>query len=181
MANDSKKMRAGDINVTMEDERTLWFDRKRVTIFALPWSFTKYVLTPSRLIVSSGLLNLHEDEIRLYRIRDVSYTQSLGERIGGTGTLRIISTDASVPEQILLHIKNARKVKDVLSQAIEVSRRKNGVRTSELIGGVHASSAGDNDPNQLFDANDSQEADSSACGPELMPDFNANGIDDRLE
>ena len=181
MANERKHIRPGDIYVAMEDETVLWFDRKRVTIFALPWSFTKYRLTPSRLIVSTGLINLREEEIRLYRIKDVSYSQSLYERIGGTGTLRIISTDASVPEQILLHIKNARKVKDVLSQAIEVSRRKNGVRTSELIGGVHASSAGDNDPNQLFGANGSPEADGSAYGPELMPDFNANGIDDRLE
>lgn len=160
----NKKMRCGDINVAMEDEVTLWYDRKRVTIFALPWSFTKYELTPSRLILNVGLLNQREDEIRLYRIKDVSYSQTLMERIGGTGTLRIISTDASVPEIQLKHIKNARKVKDVLSQAIEVSRRENGVRTSELLGGTPGGSD-----------------DSDSLGPDMMPDFNGNGVDDRLE
>lgn len=164
MANE--KTRCGDINVTMAEEQTLWMDRKRVTIFALPWSFTKYELTPSRLFISAGFLNRREDEIRLYRIRDVSYTQTLWERMANTGTLRILSTDASVPEIDLKHIKNARRVKDVLSQAIEVSRRKNGVRTSELMGGVQA---GDDDEG------------SSALGPELTPDFNGNGVDDRLE
>lgn len=160
----NKKMRCGDINVAMEDEVTLWYDRKRVTIFALPWSFTKYELTPSRLILNVGFLHQREDEIRLYRIKDVSYSQTLSERIGGTGTLRILSTDASVPEIQLQHIKNARKVKEVLSQAIEVSRRENGVRTSELLGST-------------VDGSDS----SDALGPDMMPDFNGNGIDDRME
>lgn len=175
----TRKMRAGDINVAMEEEPILWYDRKRVTIFALPWSFTKYQLTPSRLIINTGLLNLHEDEIRLYRIRDVSYSQSLGERIGGTGTLRILSTDASVPELLLKHIKNARKVKDVISQAIEVSRRENGVRTSELLGGMHGGMAGQ--PGNDADGDGVPDEGGDAFGPEMMPDFNGNGIDDRTE
>ncbi len=166
MANE--KIRCGDINVTMAEEQTLWMDRRRVTVFALPWSFTKYELTPSRLFISSGFLNRREDEIRLYRIRDVSYTQSLLERLSGTGTLRVLSTDVSIPEIDLRHIKNARRVKDVLSQAIEVSRRENGVRTSELLGGVQSEG-------------DDSASDGEALGPELTPDFNGNGIDDRLE
>ena len=173
MANDQNKMRAGSINVAMDEEPVLWYDRKRVTLFALPWSFTQYRLTPSRLIINTGLLNLQEEEIRLYRIKDVSYSQTLGERVGGTGTLRIISTDASVPEIQLHHIKNARKVKDVISQAVEVSRRENGVRTSELIGGVMSSKA-DLDGDGIPDSG-------TALGPDMMPDFNGNGIDDRLE
>lgn len=156
------KMRCGDISVTMNEEQVLWMDRKRVTIFALPWSFTKYELTPSRLVISAGLLNQKEDEIRLYRIKDISYTQTIWERMGNVGTIHVISTDASVPEFFLKHVKNARKVKDVLSQAIEVSRRENGVRTSELMTGGGAET-------------------SEALGPDLAPDLNGNGVDDRLE
>jgi hypothetical protein len=152
----------------MQDEEILWMDRKRKTIFALPWSFTKYSLTPSRLFIQTGLFTAREDEVRLYRIKDISYTQSLGERFSNTGTLHVISSDATAPDIVLEHIKNAKKVKAVLSQAVEVSRRENGVRTSEVVGSggpvphVHGEGC-------------------ASLGPELAPDRNGNGIDDRLE
>lgn len=172
MAND--KLRAGDIRVAMEEEEILWMDRKRVTIFALPWSFTKYELTPSKLVVTHGFLNQGEEEVRLYRIKDISYSQSLGERIGGTGTLRVVSTDATLPELVLCHIKNAKKVKEVLSQAVEVSRRVNGVRTSELIGGGGP-------PHPGHDCGDPDLDGHPSLGPDLAPDLDGNGVPDHLE
>ena len=108
------------------------------------------------------------EEVRLYRIKDVTYMQTLIERIGGTGTLCVMSNDATVPEIHLVHIKNARKVKDVISQSVEVARRENGVRTSELMGGGAVASGpfGDNDG-------------AESLGPDLVPDFNCDGVDDR--
>ncbi len=155
------KLKNGELRVGLEDEEIIWKDRKRVTIFALPWSFTQYSLTASRLFIKKGFINYTEGEVRLYRIKDITYTQSLGERIGGTGTLKIISTDATTPALEVLHIKNARKVKDVLSQAVEVSRRENGVRASEIIGGAPGQRGG------------------GALGPEIFPDADGDGIDDR--
>ena len=167
---EEKKIKCGDIRVAMEEEPVIWMDRKRVTVFALPWSFTKYELTPSRLVISTGFINQREEEIRLYRVKDVTYTQTLIERIGGTGTLRIISNDASIPEIHLDHIKNARKVKYVISQSVEVARRENGVRTSELMG------AGPDFGGPFMD-NDGAES----LGPNMSPDFDCNGVDDRTE
>lgn len=166
MAKDTQTLKAGELRVALEEEETIWMDRKRRTIFGLPWSFTKYSLTPSRLFIQTGFLTAREDEIRLYRIKDVSYSQSLSERIAGTGTLHIVSSDASTPQVELRHVKNAKKVKAVLSQAIEVSRRENGVRTSEVVGGPGPHHPGDG---------------CQSLGPELAPDRNGNGIDDRLE
>lgn len=167
MANETQPLKAGDLRVALDEEELIWMDRKRRTIFGLPWSFTRYSLTPSRLFIQTGFLTSHEDEIRLYRIKDISYTQSLAERIAGTGTLHIVSSDASTPQVLLHHIKNAKKVKAVLSQAVEVSRRENGVHTSELVGGPGPHRhPGDSGP---------------SLGPELAPDRNGNGIDDRLE
>lgn len=171
---EKKKMRCGDMAVVLNEEKILWMDRKRVTIFALPWSFTKYQLTPSRLLISIGLINQREDEIRLYRVKDVSYTQSIWERIGNVGTLHVISTDASVPSLELKHIKNARKVKDVLSQAIEVSRRENGVRTSELISSVGSHTGNEDNPETGAEPGE-------ALGPDMAPDFDGDGVDDRLQ
>lgn len=130
-------MKAGELKVELKQEEALWFDRKRVTVFALPWSFTKYTLTPTRLIVESGFLNKREDEIKLYRVTDVEYSQTLLERIGGVGTIRLLSNDTSSPELKLLHIKNAKAVKDAISHTVEHARQNSGVRMSEMVGTMH--------------------------------------------
>ena len=56
----------------------LWKDRKRY--FGLPLSFTRYSLSEDRLFISVGLLNIKDDEILLYRVRDIDITASPGYR-----------------------------------------------------------------------------------------------------
>lgn len=128
------KIKIGELRAEVPVEEAIWCDRKRVTIFALPWSFTKYTLTPSKLIVETGFLNKKEEEIRLYRIADISYSQSFGERISNTGTLLLSSNDVSSPVLPLEHIKNAKQVREVLSLQVEKARRAAKVRTSEMVG-----------------------------------------------
>lgn len=130
-------MKAGELKVELKQEEALWYDRKRVSIFAFPLSFTKYTLTPTRLIVESGFLNKKEDEIKLYRVTDVEYSQTLFERIGGVGTIKLLSNDTSSPEMKLVHVKNAKAVKEAISHTVEHARKDSGVRTSEMVGSVH--------------------------------------------
>lgn len=170
MAHDT--LRNGEINVSLQEEKILWKDRKR-TLFGLPWSFTVYKLTPSRVILQTGLFNKKVDEVRLYRIKDISYHQTFGERIFGLGCVKLYSSDASLPELVLKRIKNSEKVKEVLSQTVEIARRDNGVRTSELVGGVMGGHLG-------LDGNPEGEH-TPAMGPEMFPDFNHDGIDDRQQ
>ena len=59
-------MRNGEIAVEIATEPLLWKDKKR--IFGLAISFTRYELTESRLLVKTGLLNIHEEELRLFGI-----------------------------------------------------------------------------------------------------------------
>ena len=47
----------------------LWKDRKRH--LGLPLSFTRYSLSDDRLFVSEGFLNIKDDEVLLYRVRDI--------------------------------------------------------------------------------------------------------------
>ena len=133
----AEKLKAGTIKSEIPTEEILWYDRKRVTIFALPWSFIKYQLTETKLIVESGLFNTKEEEVKLYRITDLEYTQSLMERIGKTGTIVLLSNDTSSPRIELKHVKNAKAVKEVISRTVEEARHKNGVRTSEMVGTMH--------------------------------------------
>lgn len=129
----SQKLRAGEFKMKAEPEEPVWCDRKRLTVFALPISFTIYTLTESRISIQRGLLNTHEEEIMLFRVRDISYTQSLFERLANTGTVIISSTDATTPVVKLEHVKNAKDVKELLLQLVEQNRKKNRVRTAEVM------------------------------------------------
>ena len=93
----ANKLKNGQMTVTIEKEEPIWTDRKRWTFFGLPWTFTKYRLTPSKLLVETGFLNKDEEEIRLYRITDVSMKRSLFERLFKLGTITLRSSDTSNP------------------------------------------------------------------------------------
>ena len=55
--------------------KCLWKDRKRH--LGLPLSFTRYQLSEDRLFVSVGFLNIKDDEVLLYRVRDIDTQRSL--------------------------------------------------------------------------------------------------------
>lgn len=112
-----------------------WRDRKR-TLFGLPWSFTIYQLTEEKLLIRTGFLKRREEEVRLYRILDLSYEQSLGERIFGLGTIHCWAADKSTPEFKILHIKDSERVKNMLSDMIEEQRTKKRVSSREFMTSV---------------------------------------------
>ena len=108
----------------------VWKDRKR-TFFGLPLSFTVYTLDQEKLFVKTGVLKLTEDEVRLYRIKDITLTQTLGQRILGIGTLHCCSSDATLREFDIKNIKKPRQIRDLLSEMIENERLKKRVRSFE--------------------------------------------------
>lgn len=110
----------------------LWSDRKR-TIFGLPLSFTKYSLDKERLFIEEGFMNKREDEIRLYRIMDVSLTRSLGQRIFGVGTIHCCSADKSMGDFDILSVKNPKDVKEQLSVLVEEQRDAKRVMNREYM------------------------------------------------
>lgn len=109
----------------------LWQDRKR-TLFGLPLSFTKYVVTHDKLYIHTGFLNKNEEEVRLYRIMDVTLKRTLGERIFGLGTIHCCSADRSTPEFDIKRIKNSQDVKEMLSDMIEAERERKRVSMREF-------------------------------------------------
>lgn len=131
---ENKKLRNGEFNVMVEEKPLLWTDRKR--FLGLPLSFTCYELNEDKIIIHTGFASLHEEEVLLYRVRDISVHQSLVERMFGVGTVHVSSTDVTVPHLDLMHVKNPRKVKEVLSKCVELCRHRNGIRSTELMGGV---------------------------------------------
>jgi uncharacterized membrane protein YdbT with pleckstrin-like domain len=109
-----------------------WFDRKR-TIFGLPLTFTKYMTTDEKFIIKTGFFSIREEEIRLYRIMDMTLNRSFRERIFKLGTIHVISSDKSTSDFDIKRIKNSKKVKELLSDLVEASRRKNRVSAREFM------------------------------------------------
>ena len=110
----------------------VWQDRKRI-IFGLPWTFTKYMLTDEKLLIESGFLNKNEEEVRLYRIMDVTLRRPLGQRIFGLGTIHCCTADKSTPEFDIKRVKRAREVKEMLSDMIEKERNEKRIYGREYM------------------------------------------------
>ena len=111
----------------------IWKERKRNAL-GLPWTFTKYALTDDRLFVSKGLFTTVEDEVRLYRILDLSLSRTLTQKIFKIGTIRISSSDKTQGNFDLINIKNPEKVREQLSNLVEENREKKHVTNREYMG-----------------------------------------------
>ena len=110
----------------------VWNDRKRY--FGLPLSFTKYALGEDRLFLEKGFLNIEADEVLLYRVRDLELNIKLSQRIFGVGTVKVHSSDHSIPLLELTNVKRPRDVKEMIHQAVEVAKDKRRMRTMEIMG-----------------------------------------------
>jgi len=108
----------------------LWHDRKRY--FGLPWSFTRYALSEDRLFLRKGFLNIKQDEIVLYRVRDLRVTQNLWQRIFGVGIVYVVSTDKSIPQLDLKNIKQPFEVKELIHKSVEEMKIKRRMRVGEM-------------------------------------------------
>ena len=110
----------------------LWKDKKR-TLFGLPLSFTTYTLTREKLLVDTGFLNKHQEEIMLYRILDLSLERKLSQRLFGLGTIHCCSSDRTSPEFDIKNVKNSQDVKELLSKEITRERKENRVSSREIM------------------------------------------------
>ena len=110
----------------MEPITYLWKDRKRY--LGLPLSFTRYRLSEDRVFCEKGFLNIHEEEVLLYRVRDLELRMSLGQRIFGVGTVCVHSSDKTMPHLELQNVKHPREVKELLYQTVEAAKDRRGIR-----------------------------------------------------
>ena len=110
---------------------TIWTDRKRH--FGLPISFTKYSLSEDRLFRETGLLNLNEEEVLLYRVRDVSLSRSLWQRIVGVGTITVHSSDKTSPTLEVINVKDSKSVKELIFTNVEKAKEERRMRATELL------------------------------------------------
>lgn len=130
-----------------EKRPILWKDRKR-TFLGLPLSFTRYRLNDESLTLDTGFFNSTEDEVRLYRITDITLKRSFGQKLLGLGTIHCDSSDVTMQNFDIKNVKNPKKVKELLSKLVNESRLRNRVYTSERINGVPHAHEGELPPQE---------------------------------
>lgn len=121
-----------NISSTATTNGEVWRDRKRLWC-GLPWTFTVYRLSTDRLFLKTGMLNIKEDEVRLYRIKDVSLSRSFIQRIFGLGTIHVSSSDSNLKDFDIKNIKKSSEIKEKISQLVEEERNRKRVTSREYM------------------------------------------------
>ena len=111
----------------------LIFKQRKRNWCGLPWSFTIYSFDEERIFIEKGVFTKQEDEVRLYRVLDISLTRSFGQRIFGMGTIKIDSSDKTMKCFELKNIKNAKEVKEQLSKLVEEERQRKRITGREYM------------------------------------------------
>ena len=116
----------------LQDREILWADTKRW--LGLPWTFTHYKTDGERLYVRKGFWRTETEEVLLYRVLDISASQTLWQRICRVGTVTLHCTDRSAETLVLTNIRRYDKVRRFLSELVEQRRTETGVKGREIYG-----------------------------------------------
>ena len=105
------------------------------------WRATHYVVTTHRLLFREGILARRGRDLGLGRITDVSYTQTLGERVISSGTLTI-ETAGEGGATVLHRIPDSDGVQQLLNHMVEEDADR---RAQESAGYIRHGGQGDLD------------------------------------
>lgn len=120
--------------MVLEENEVVYKERKRLLFFGLPWTFTKYSIAADMITEDKGLLKTEEDDCYMYKVQDVKLTATLLERIFGLGTIICYTGDVTSPQLTMVHIKNAKEIKNYLLKASEAARLKRRTINTQDIG-----------------------------------------------
>lgn len=107
-----------------------------VVVPLLRWRTTHYVITTHRLLFRQGILTRRGRDLALSRITDVSYTQTLWERIINSGTLSIESAGDG-GATVLRQIPHSDGVQQLLNHMVEEDSDRRARETAGYIRGDH--------------------------------------------
>ena len=126
-----------------ENEEILWQDRKRY--LGLPLSFTIYSFSKNKFYMKTGIFNTKSEEILLYRILDITYKQSFGQKIFGVGSVILNTADKTTPVLEIRSVKTPDRVRKALSTLVEQRRDEKRVTGKEMFGAASSHDFGDAD------------------------------------
>ena len=109
-------------------------ERKRWALFGLPFTFTVYRFYDNDLQITSGLLNVREQDCYMYRISDISLSRTLFQRIFGLGTITCYTSDVTNKTLVIKNIKHSQKIKDFIYKASEECKLRRRTINMQNIG-----------------------------------------------
>ncbi len=130
-----------------KNHKYIWKDRKRYC--GLPLSFTRYAMSDDRLFLSVGFFTIRDDELLLYRVRDIITRRTLWQRICGVGTVTVISSDKSQPTLVLKNIRKPMQVKELLHKNVEDMKQRRRMRVGEILASGYDEEDIENDDNDV--------------------------------
>ena len=87
-------------------KKPVWKGQKRNAL-GLPFTFTKYILYDNKLVIRKGFLNITEDEVELYKVKDKQLKISLLGRIFNYGTISIYASGVYNCDNVLKNVHTA--------------------------------------------------------------------------
>jgi uncharacterized membrane protein YdbT with pleckstrin-like domain len=101
-----------------------------VLLWIIPYLLTKsirYRISNYRIDYERGLISKDISTLELWHVEDLSFHQSLLDRILNIGTIRVMSHDDSIPELRMRGLPDGRKIFEELKQRIIAVKRQSGV------------------------------------------------------
>jgi hypothetical protein len=92
----------------------------------------RYVLTSQRFIHELGVLRRTTNRIEVLDMDDITFEQSVWERLVGVGTIRILSSDRTDPDLVLTGIDDVKHVAELFDDARRIERRRRGVHIEQI-------------------------------------------------
>ena len=97
-----------------------------------------YELQADRLRMQRGIILRAEEEIELFRVKDIRASYSFIQQLFGIGNLELISSDATGKgasrrkDFIISNVEGARAIREELRTRVDAARRRKGVRELDL-------------------------------------------------
>lgn len=92
-----------------------------------------YKLTEQRLIITSGVLSRTNEQVELFRVKDITFEEPFFLRLFSLGRLLILSTDRTDPVAILNAVAGGDQLVETFRSAVTQLRLKGGVRVLETM------------------------------------------------
>ena len=109
-------------------------------IIPLIWIVWRYLMvrtqtfemTNERLRISKGVINQEIDEVELYRVKDILLVRKWWMRMTGLGTIRLETSDRSLPHIEIHAIHDSMELRESLRKKVEAMRDKKRVREMDF-------------------------------------------------
>ncbi|MBN2025102.1 MAG: PH domain-containing protein [Pirellulales bacterium] len=104
----------------------------QLVVFARRWLGVRYKLTSLRFFHESGILVHTTDLIEVIDMDDITFRQTIIDRLVGVGTIRIVSSDRSHPDLSVPGIENVQAVAGMMQEARHAERLSRGLHIERI-------------------------------------------------